>query len=1208
MFKKFHGLKVSQKLMLVSVFFMLPDSIMLYLFITGINENIHFAQLEQAGNKYQRPLERLLHLIPQHRLLARDGSAHDVPRSLAAVESQIQEAFDDLQIVDAEIGLKLQFTPDGLARRDRQGCSADLVRQRWEQLRRHMGEMPPEECEKQHLRLVADVRSMIAHAGDTSNLILDPELDSYYLMDATLMALPQTQDRLSQVMADGVDVLRASPQAVRAGKARLAIGLAQLKEDDLDRIVSSTETALKQVSRFHGSGASFQTRVPPALSRYVEAARKFDQLTARLAGDEAGAVTVAQYLAAGNTAREASFNLWRIADDELDGILQNRIDYYVFRRAKSLGVAAGAFVAAVLLVTFITRSISRPLKKQAAELTAANRALSTAREKLEAKVVQSDDAMRQAEEKYRGIFQNSVMGIFQTTRDGHYLSANPALARIYGYASAEELAASVTDIERQLYVDPNRRSEFTQIVAERGKVNNFESQIFRKDGSIRWISENAREVRDAGGRFAYYEGTIEDITQRKRAEEEERRAKQDAEAARASAEAANVAKSDFLANMSHEIRTPLNGVIGMTELLLTTSLSSQQARYAQVIKSSSDALLSLINQILDFSKIEAGKLELEEADFDLQFVVEEVMGVLAQKAAEKGLELACKVEPTLRTRVRGDGDRLRQVLMNLVNNAIKFTPRGEVVLRVSNALEPSGGSSDPGDERARIRFEVIDTGPGIPPSRLDRLFKSFSQVDASVTRRYGGSGLGLAISKQLVELMGGQIGVNSEPGKGSTFWFTLALQSQPARAEKPPSLRGHRVLTVDDNLTQCRVLQEQLRAWELDAQVATSGAEAIELLRSEAAAGRPFQAAILDLNMPGMNGVELARALRDHPITLALPLILMSGVETRLDAPEIASLKFVRGLIKPIRQSVLFDTLMKALAGPARPTAGPAAEFKPSPASRKPPRSTRILLAEDMEVNQFVATEILARDGYTCDIAATGREAVDAVMAGRYDVVLMDCQMPEMSGLEAAEAIREHERATGAPRAPIIALTANAVKGDRERCLAAGMDDYLTKPLDPARLFKMIETYAPSSQGPSGPESDPEKPAAPAQLAGNASISRPPAVDYDTLLNRCMGDPQFVSRIARRFGETIPRMWEGLRAGVAAGDAAATARSAHAIKGTAANVSATRLSELAHKLEELGREGNLTSAEAIVQQLADELERCKAELAAIGAPAEPAQN
>jgi Amt family ammonium transporter len=792
------------------------------------------------------------------------------------------------------------------------------------------------------------------------------------------------------------------------------------------------------------------------------------------------------------------------------------------------------------------------------------------------------------------------MGIFQTTAEGRYLSANPALAAIYGYASPQELSDSVTDIARQLYVEPGRRDLFKRLIGQQGTVSSFESQIFRKDGSICWISENARAVHDSRGSFLYYEGTIEDITQRKRAEAEENRAKQDAEAARAAAEAASTAKSDFLANMSHEIRTPLNGVTGMVELLLNTPLSAQQTRYAQLINSSSAALLSQINQILDFSKIEAGKLELEYADFDLNFTVEEVMGVLAQKASAKGLELASQIDPSVPTHVRGDADRLRQVLMNLVNNGIKFTPRGDVVVRVSTVAPDQTSGAEPASDEIKVRFSVSDTGVGIPADRLDRLFKSFSQVDASVTRQYGGTGLGLAICKQLVGLMGGEIGVESSPGNGSTFWFTVRLGRRDEPRQVPFSLRGRRVLTVDDNLTQCQVLQEQLCAWGIEAQSATSGAAALDLLKEAAARGLPFEAAIIDLNMPEMNGLELAGAIRSQGPARELPLVLMSGVEAPVEGPQVAAAGFLRSMIKPIRQSHLFDAMMSALVHRRLET--PAGkQGAPTKAQPKPAKTARILLAEDMEVNQFVATEILARDGYACDIVCTGREAVAAISRKRYDLVLMDCQMPEMSGFEAAAAIRTLEREQGSsrPRVPIIALTANAVKGDRERCLAAGMDDYLTKPLNPSKLISTIESYLNCDRAgasPIGSELLGNVGGAPQPAGQLTEASGNAAIDYESLLARCMGDSELLGRLVEKFRAKSLETWEPLLEALKAGDASRAARVAHAIKGTASNLSAIKLAEFAGQIEELEPGGDLAAIEAAVHRLGAELNRCREEL------------
>ncbi|HEY8748523.1 MAG TPA: response regulator [Tepidisphaeraceae bacterium] len=1184
----FHNLKIAHKLALISVLFMVPDSIMLYLFITSINENIHFARLEQVGNEYQRPLESLLDLVLKHRLEARSGPGQ---AGLSEVEGRIDLMFAKLQEVDSRIGATLDFTAEALDKRKRHGCDVTSVRHEWEEIKRDMAEMGIATSELRHQKLIADIRSMIAHAGDMSNLILDPELDSYYLVDVTLMALPETQDRITQVLAQGDDLLHASGEDIKRGELALATNLAFMRRDDLDRVSSSMQTAMSNGNPQYGYNENFHRRIPPVLESYMKSVGSFADLTEQVQRGGPGSVDRDLYVAMGRAASDASFRLWFAADKELDGLLQSRIDHYVMRRMRSLGVAASALVAAIMLVTFITRSISGPLKKQASLLRTANDELSRAREQLEDRVVKSTAELQRSEDKYRSIFENSVMGIFQTTPEGGYLSANRALASIYGYASPEELLEAITDIGRVLYVDRKRRGEFIAEMGESGAVTDFESEIYRKDGSVRWITENAREVRDADGELLYYEGTINDITERRRAEAEEKRAKEQAEAARAAAEiaraaaeAASTAKSDFLATMSHEIRTPLNGVIGMVDLLANTALSAQQTRYAKVIKSSSDGLLSLINQILDFSKIEAGKLELEVQDFDLHFAVEEVVAVLTQKCATKGLELLSKIDQSVPSMVRGDGDRLRQILMNLLNNAIKFTTRGEVIVRVSAIAVPvSNGEGRHGP--VELKFSVSDTGIGIPPARLDRLFKSFSQVDTSITRQFGGTGLGLAICKQLVELMGGRIGVESVAGKGSTFWFTVKLWPQGRKQELQFSLRGHRALVVDDNLTQCELLQEQLGAWGIEAEFGTSAQAALGQLQEAVDGGKPFGCVIIDLTMPGTDGLSMARMIRDREAMRDCPLILMSGSEAGVEAEAHG---FVSFLSKPVRQSHLHDAVMKALVRPqtvAQPVTreklgGPIVTTSARAAVAK--KAARILLAEDMEVNQFVVVETLSREGYGCDIANNGVEAVTAVSNKRYDVILMDCQMPEMSGFEAAAAIRAMETQRGEGiRIPIIALTANAVKGDRERCLAAGMDDYLTKPLNLSKLIAAIEAFTANAN---------ESATKPAQ--DRSSGPAEPSIDYDDLLARCGGDRMMLDRLVEKFRESSLRLLCDLAQGCKAGDADKTTKLAHAMKGTAANLSAVTLSNLAARLEQLGRAGDLTESERIVEQLGIELKRC----------------
>jgi len=789
----------------------------------------------------------------------------------------------------------------------------------------------------------------------------------------------------------------------------------------------------------------------------------------------------------------------------------------------------------------------------------------------------TEQAMTLAEEKYRGIFENAVMGIFQTTSDGRYLAANRALARIYGYNSVDELRNRVTNIESQLYVDPHRRSEFISEMAARSHVENFESQIYKKDRSICWISENAREVRDPKGGFLFYEGTIEDITQRKNAEHELKNAKE-------CAEAANRAKSEFLANMSHEIRTPLNGVVGMVDLLRSTTLDPAQQRYANIAKVSADALLTLINDILDFSKIEAGKLELSPIDFDVAHIVEQVGEILGPRAHARNLELACVVDPHVHTAVSGDPDRLRQILINLANNAVKFTDKGEVIIR---ALPEK---SD--DTHTTIRFTCTDTGIGIAPDRMTRLFQSFSQVDASTTRKYGGTGLGLVICRQLVHLMNGDMGVESVLGQGSTFWFTARFEKRTPREltinPKTLNVRHLKILAVDDSAIHCDILHEQLRHWGFTGGSAGSGKEALQQLLEAAEQKQPYALAVVDMQMPGMTGLELSAAIKSNPKLKDTVLLMLTGLETDISPARLAELGFAGYLHKPLKQSQLLDVIMDAFASAAHEQKIPATPEPLVPESETPRTCElsylKILLAEDNEINQMVASEILRRSGYKCDIASDGQAAVNAILRESYDIVFMDCQMPTVDGFEATVRIRRHEELTAAKRTSIVALTANAIKGDRERCLAAGMDHYLTKPVDPKKLIAMVHQIEAQKNQPT-PASENPTPAKP-----TSSPADP--VNYEELLERCMGNVDLVKKVLQSYQSHSLSALSQMTVALQNQDAVALNRAAHSLKGAAANLAATEIKELARRLEEGAATGNLNTAPDTLISLQSAVSRC----------------
>ena len=815
---------------------------------------------------------------------------------------------------------------------------------------------------------------------------------------------------------------------------------------------------------------------------------------------------------------------------------------------------------------------------------------------LEEKVAESikpGDIQNESEHRFRLISETLPVGIFETDEKSECLYTNTSWQEIFGLSLIEGL---MSDWRTFLHPDDRESvSEQWEQTLTNLKAFSKDCRIITPKGVERWIHLRSSPVfSDTGTR---YTGTVADITHRKRTEVELEKAKD-------AAEAANIAKSEFLANMSHEIRTPMNGVIGMANLLMDTDLNGEQRQFTETIRKSADSLMTVINDILDFSKIEAGKLELENIDFDLRVTLEEVSELMSLKAYEKGLEFASVVHHEIPSLLRGDPGRLRQILINLLGNAIKFTDSGEVTLKAK--LEKEGAN------RAVIRFSVHDTGIGISEEGTNRLFQSFSQVDGSTSRNYGGTGLGLAISKQLTELMEGRIGVDSKEGQGSTFWFTVELEKQPDDCKAvmiPADIRKKRILFVDDNAINRQVYREQLKSWGCRFGEASSGTQAMDELRRARKTGDPFEIAIIDMQMPEMNGEELGRSIKQDPDLADTILIMVSSMGARGDVARLKKIGFAAYLTKPIKQSQLYDclaTTAKIWKEKKQPIDATVVTRHSLADNKK--QGICILLAEDDATNQKVALHILKKFGYRADAAGNGQEVLQALEKIPYDIVLMDIQMPVMDGYTATRRIRELELkaqrvkinpndsedlsdfeiqlSARSGRIPIIAMTAHAMKGDREKCIAAGMDDYTTKPINPEELLGKIEKWTRVEQNVPSQKAKIEK----ERLLPETSEETQP-LDFEKALERAMGDKDFLKMLLGGFIQELPDQIESLKVAVAGTDAVALTEQAHKLKGAAANLNAYGVSSAAKSLEEIGRSQNMDEANQILEILLHESKR-----------------
>ncbi|MDB5310908.1 MAG: domain S-box protein [Gemmataceae bacterium] len=795
----------------------------------------------------------------------------------------------------------------------------------------------------------------------------------------------------------------------------------------------------------------------------------------------------------------------------------------------------------------------------------------------------AEEALRESEERFRGTFENAAVGITHTDAAGRLLRVNEKFCAIVGYPREELLHRTVQDITH-----PDDLAASIEIFTAlmRGESPGFglEKRYLRKDGSLVWVELFVSLQRDAAGKPAYAIAMLQDISERKRLEGELRQAK-------AAAEAANRAKDEFLANVSHEIRTPMNAILGMTELALDTPLAADQRQCLSTVKSAADNLLGVINDLLDFSKIEAGKLELDPAAFSLRAAVGDTLRALAVRAHKNGLELIYHVQPDVPDALVGDAGRLRQVLLNLVGNAIKFTAAGEVVVRAEVAADPA-----PGGE-VGLRFTIRDTGIGIPRDQQERIFRAFEQEDTSTTRKYGGTGLGLTIAARLVALMGGQITVESEPGRGSTFAVTARFGRQPHPPEQvavrpPVLLHNLPVLIVDDNTTNRRILEEWLRSWRMKPVAVGDGVAAMDAIWHATASGRPYPLVLLDARMPDTDGLTLATQIRQRAELSATRIILLTSGDRPGDLARFREQRINAHLLKPVRPDELLETICRVMSRPAgrmkdeggrvngdaRNVSGSGSSFVPHSSSLP----LRILVAEDNEFNAQLLEQLLVRRGHRVRLADNGREALSVAEAGGFDLLLLDVHMPELDGFQVIRAIRERERSAGG-HLPVVALTARSRKEDREQCLAAGMDDFLAKPVGAADLWAAINRVVPAcperAREEGGRTNEGEKGA-----GGPVPPSGPGPIDPHVLLAACGGDGPLLRKICQAFRARLPVHLAAVQDALRGGDASRLREAAHKLCGMVAPFS-TAAAARASVLEDQAAGGRLDESAPLVDQL-----------------------